>query len=81
MWFIVANIMCMCVQVHVCVCTDRCGDLELLHHIELKEAADAALNQVRLRQREVTETELQELHILRLRDVGSLYTNTHTMYL
>lgn len=73
--------MCMCAQVHVCVCTDLCGDLELLHHIELKEAADATLNKVRLRQREITETELQEFHILRLRDGGSLYTNTDTMYL
>lgn len=48
-------------------------DFELLHHSELEEAADAALYELQLWQSEVTESELEQLHLLGIGDVGSLH--------
>lgn len=48
------------------------GDFELLDHPQLEEAADAALDELELRQREVTEAELVQIHRLGFGNVGSL---------
>lgn len=47
-------------------------NFELFHHPELEEAADAALDQFQLGQREVAEVELVQLHLFGVRDVGFL---------
>lgn len=47
--------------------------LELFHHPELEEAADAALDQLKLRQGEVAEVELVQLHLFGVGDVGFLW--------
>lgn len=58
--------------------TDYCvlylsWDFELLYHPQLKEAADTALDEFQLWQGEVAEAELEQLHGLGFRDVGSLH--------
>lgn len=47
-------------------------DFELLHHPQLKEAADSTLDEFELWQGEVAEAELEELHGLGFGDAGFL---------
>lgn len=48
-------------------------DFEFLHHPELKEAADATLDEFHLRQGEVAEAELVQFDVLGIGDVAFLF--------
>lgn len=43
--------------------TDLCGHFELLHHVQLKEAANSTHDEAVLCHREVTEGEQQQVYI------------------